>query len=44
MVTTILLTIAALSFAARAIGAKTNIDLIALGLLAWALSVLIPHI
>lgn len=44
VLTIILLIIAALCFLGAAIGAKSRLNLLALGLLAWVLSVLIPEL
>lgn len=44
VLTIILLIIAALCFLGAAVGAKSRLNLLALGLLAWVLSVLIPEL
>ena len=44
VLTIILLVIAALCFLGAAIGAKSRINLVGLGLLAWVLSILIPEL
>ncbi len=44
VLTIILLIIAALCFLGAAIGAKLRVNLVAAGLLAWVLSVLIPEL
>jgi hypothetical protein len=44
VLTIILLIIAALCFLGAAIGTKSRINLVGLGLLAWVLTVLIPEL